>query len=575
MKKAFLILLLVPLVARAQNLITYQWKFSTGDNMEWSEMEFDDSSWKEINVSQTWEKQGYPAYDGFGWYRTTVLIPSDLKKLAEDNGGFILDLGSIDDSDEIYWNGDLFARHGSLPPDYVSAYDQKRILEIPVNEINWDNKNYIAVRVYDGQGNGGIIAPDISLRVKGMSDLVKMNINPPFPDHIYTDVKDVIIPFEIQNNYSKSLEGDLAINIFTDFGENIYSSEERMKLRKNRTYKTEIVVDDPGPGFYNASITFKGSMENKSFNFAFGKDPEKIISPLDRPEDFEDYWSRAKKELAAVAPQFKMIYQESMSTPSREVYLVEMRSLGNVLVRGWYGRPVKKGTYPAILHVQGYSSNQTLGWSYPGDDMVVFALNIRGHGNSRSHINPGFPGYLQYFIQDPEMYIYRGAYMDCIRAVDFLFSRPEVDTTRIIVEGGSQGGALSFATAALDNERITLCVPHVPFLSDFKDYFKVATWPASEFIVHEKKHPEVSWDDIYNTLSYIDIKNLAPWIKAPLLMGVGLIDQTCPPHINFAAYNHVNSDKEYVVYPWSGHAIDGSYHSFKYEWIKKQLNKLD
>ena len=126
---------------------------------------------------------------------------------------------------------------------------------------------------------------------------------------------------------------------------------------------------------------------------------------------------------------------------------------------------------------------------YPGDDMVAFGLNIRGHGFSQDDINPGFPGYLLHFLNDKELYIYRGAYMDCIRAVDFLFSREEVDKTRIAVEGGSQGGALSFATAALDNERIAVCVPQVPFLSDFKDYFKVATWPASEF------------NDIYETSS--------------------------------------------------------------------------
>ncbi|MCK4881216.1 MAG: acetylxylan esterase, partial [Bacteroidales bacterium] len=141
----------------------------------------------------------------------------------------------------------------------------------------------------------------------------------------------------------------------------------------------------------------------------------------------------------------------------------------------------------------------------------------------------------------------------------------------VVVEGGSQGGALSFATAALDNERIDLCVPHVPFLSDFRDYFKVAGWPGGEFRQYFEEHPEISEDEIYKNLSYIDIKNLAPWIKAPVLMSIGLMDKTCPPHINFAAYNQLNVPKEYIVYPYAGHGLPGEYYNVMMDYIRKHL----
>jgi cephalosporin-C deacetylase-like acetyl esterase len=204
--------------------------------------------------------------------------------------------------------------------------------------------------------------------------------------------------------------------------------------------------------------------------------------------------------------------------------------------------------------------------------MVSLALNIRGHGNSQDQVNPGFPGYLQYHVDDSEQYIYRGAYMDCLRAVDFLYSRNEVDTTRVAVEGGSQGGALSFATAALDNQRIDLCVPHVPFLSDFRDYFRIAAWPGGEFQQYFEDNPGFPEDKIYRNLSYIDIKNLAPWIKAPVLMSVGLMDPTCPPHINFAAYNQLDAPKEYEVYPYAGHSLPGEHYGHMMEFIRKNFN---
>jgi cephalosporin-C deacetylase-like acetyl esterase len=223
------------------------------------------------------------------------------------------------------------------------------------------------------------------------------------------------------------------------------------------------------------------------------------------------------------------------------------------------------------MQVPGYSSTIVPSYVNYGDDIIGFGLNVRGHGNSTDDVNPGFPGFILYNIQDKEKYIYRGVYMDCIRGIDFLFSRPEVDTSRVAVEGASQGGALTFVTAALDNERIAVCAPQVPFLSDFRDYFRVAVWPGNEFINLVEAEKKLSWDQVYYTLSYFDIKNLAPMIKAPLLMGVGLMDQTCPPHINFAAYNNVHSEKKYIVYPESGHGLPQAFYYAKMTWIKTKL----
>lgn len=186
-------------------------------------------------------------------------------------------------------------------------------------------------------------------------------------------------------------------------------------------------------------------------------------------------------------------------------------------------------------------------------------------------MNPGFPGYILSNLEDKEKYIYRGAYMDCVRGIDFLCSRPEVDASRIAVEGASQGGALTFATAALANDRIAVCAPQVPFLSDFRDYFIVANWPGNEFIDLVENKKALTWNQVYHTLSYFDIKNLAPMIKAPLIMGAGLMDEVCPPHINFAAYNLVTSEKKYIVYPYAGHGLPDDFSRARMEWIRAKL----
>lgn len=564
-------LFLMAFAAPAQNLLKSEWKFKTGDDASWATSKTDDASWPAILSGKMWEQQGYDSYDGFAWYRQSVVVPGNLEAEARKNGGLILHLGKIDDSDYFYWNGELLGQNGSLPPNYRTAYDADRVYKIPFEKIAFGKENLLAIRVYDGGGGGGLYRGDVSLRVPGMEDLLSISLVDIPANHIFLGDGPVALNLKLVNNYSENLSGRLKVTIRSDFGEPVTTSEEAVSARKNTSKTVQASLGKLPPGFYQATVLFESGLDNKQLNFAIGSNPEQVSSPLNRPDDFEDYWQRAKRELAAVAPQYKMIRQDSLCTPEREVFLVEMRSLGNILVRGWYLRPTAPGRYPAILQVQGYSSDRKANQGYQGNDMAAFVLNIRGHGNSRDHINPGFPGYLLHHIEDKELYIYRGAYMDCIRAVDFLYSRPEVDTSRVVVEGGSQGGALSFATAALDNERIKLCAPQVPFLSDFEDYFKVAVWPGNEFKNYVEEHPEVGWDQVYHTLSYIDIKNLAPWIKAPVLMSVGLEDPVCPPHINFAAYNQLSAPKEYIVYPRAGHGLPGENYETMIRWIRKNL----
>lgn len=554
----------------SQNILPTNWKFSTGDDTTWAKSSFDDKAWKEIQLGSLWETQGYDKYNGYAWYRTKVVVPSTLKAQAEKNGGFLLTLGKIDDADQTYLNGKLIGQTGGFPPAFEGKYDETRIYKVPASTINWDKPNVIAVRVYDHIGGGGIYEGETGFRVKGTVDF--LNISPSFltEDRVVRDIIKENPALIIKNEMADAIKGKFTIRIVSDFKQTVFENTIALSIGAKSQETVKLQTKDLKPGFYECIAFFEGAGTNKRLNFPFAVEPEKIASPADPQPDFDNYWTKAKKELAAVAPKFKIIKQDTFKDEKRDFYVVEMQSLGNVLVRGWYIRPKKQGKYPAILHLQGYSTFLQSEWMYSGDDIIAFGLNIRGHGFSKDNVNPGFPGYILSGIEDKEKYIYRGAYMDCIRAVDFLYSRPEVDTTKIATEGGSQGGALSIATAALDNKRINICMPHVPFLSDFRDYFIVGNWPANEFIEYVAKNPKVGWDKVYQTLSYIDIKNLAPKIKCPVYMAIGLKDVVCPPHINFAAYNNMNVHKEYVVYPEAGHGLPMVYHTVKYEWLKKQ-----
>ena len=68
---------------------------------------------------------------------------------------------------------------------------------------------------------------------------------------------------------------------------------------------------------------------------------------------------------------------------------------------------------------------------------------------------------------------------------------------------------------------------------------------------------------VHEASRYFDVVNFAPRIKCPVLVGFGLIDQTCPPEGVMAALNQIAAPKEVIVLPRAEHQeIDGSHRAY-------------
>ena len=166
-----------------------------------------------------------------------------------------------------------------------------------------------------------------------------------------------------------------------------------------------------------------------------------------------------------------------------------------------------------------------------------------------------------------EAYYYRGAYLDCVRAVDYLCSRDDVDQERIVVWGASQGGGLAFATAALDG-RVDLCISDIPWLCDWENYLALAGKNDDEEIQAWLNAKESrTTESTLRTLSYFDTMNMADKIQCPTLMGVGLQDSICPPATSFATFNRITAERDYRIYEKSGHGLSAEH----YRWIFSEL----
>lgn len=321
------------------------------------------------------------------------------------------------------------------------------------------------------------------------------------------------------------------------------------------------------PGFYQATVILDG---NKLQPFNLGYDPTAIESPTDRQPDFEAFWKSALKELAGVAPEYKLTRDPWRSSANKNVYLVEMKSLPDstggepVTIRGFYSEPTAPGKYPALITYQGYDGGTSQIYYGNPDDKpgwIEFYLSTRGQLlDNRGESKNRYGDWFAWNFGDKDKYYYRAAFMDVVRAIDFITSREKTDTTRVYSQGQSQGGAFTVASAALGGGRIKGIAPAVTFLGDYPDYFKIVHWPA-EVALRCQKQKGMSDEEMYRFLSYFDVKNLAPWVKCPVLASFSLQDPVCPPHTNFASFNLFDTDKKrYIIQSELGHWVPGSWY---------------
>jgi cephalosporin-C deacetylase len=283
-----------------------------------------------------------------------------------------------------------------------------------------------------------------------------------------------------------------------------------------------------------------------------------------RPADFDAYWSKALAELDAT-PAKATTTPAPFTFPGVEAHDLWFTGVGGARIHAKLLKPAQAaGKRPAVVLFHGYSGSSgewldKLAWVAQG--YVVAALDCRGQGGL-SEDNGAITGTTQNghiirgLADHPDKLLFRSIYLDTAQLARVVLAMSDVDASRVHAHGGSQGGALTIACAALE-PRIRKAAPVFPFLCDYKrvwemDQAQNAYAELKTFFRHFDPRHERE-DDIFTRLGYIDLQFLAPRIKADILMGVGLMDNICPPSTQFAAFNKMTCRKDTVIYPDFGH----------------------
>ena len=230
-------------------LLPDNWKFTTGDNLDYAKPGFNDDPWKTIKVDTFWERQGYDKYDGIAWYRVRVVLPSSLKGKNQLLKAVQISLGRIDDADETYFNGKKIG--GSM------GWDIDRSYLVPFGLIEWDKENVIAIRVDDAGGNGGMYGGTHAIGDVQLTDVLMLasNHKPEAYSSADTKLADTL------HFYFKapvdSIAGILKTKVYNPLSNEIaYEKSEQISIgnRADSTYLFAVKLQHPGA--YKIDYTF-------------------------------------------------------------------------------------------------------------------------------------------------------------------------------------------------------------------------------------------------------------------------------------------------------------------------------
>jgi cephalosporin-C deacetylase len=305
--------------------------------------------------------------------------------------------------------------------------------------------------------------------------------------------------------------------------------------------------------------------------------PEGIPLSAPCPADFDAFWRSKIKELKAVPVNPKLESVDTRNT-NVEYWKITMDNIRGTHIQGQIGRPVQGKKFPALLIVQ-WAGVYPLQRSWVTDRAAQgwLALNIEAHDlpidAPDSFYKEKSAGPLKNYPSigddDRDTSYFLRMYLSCDRALEYLIKRKDWNGKTLVVMGTSQGGMQTLMLAGLHPGKLTAAMALVPAGCDMLGPVigRAPGWPQWYNDTWNGKDTA----KVHEASRYYDVANFAMRIKCPVLVGLGLQDQTCPPAGVFAAFNQILTPKEAVILPKSGHQDEhgsqSAYNRRASEWL--------
>ncbi|MBQ7886902.1 MAG: acetylxylan esterase [Clostridia bacterium] len=283
------------------------------------------------------------------------------------------------------------------------------------------------------------------------------------------------------------------------------------------------------------------------------------------PHDLDAFWDKQIRLMESLGTACELVPAE-FQVPGAQCFHLYFTGMGGARIHAKLVRPAKiDKPAPAVCIFHGYtgaSPEFSALLSYVQAGFVAAALDCRGQGGLSEDVG-GVRGNTHHghiirglAENDPAKLLFTQIFLDTAQLARIVMSMPEVDEMRVGATGGSQGGALTLACAAL-TPTLNRAAPVYPFLCDYKRVWEMdlALDAYAElrdyFRLYDPLH--AGEEEIFTLLGYIDNQHIAHRIRAKVLMFTGLMDNICPPSTQFAAYNRMTCDRQMALYPDFAH----------------------
>lgn len=188
------------------------------------------------------------------------------------------------------------------------------------------------------------------------------------------------------------------------------------------------------PGILRCTATFSPDGKQRITALAGAAfDPDKIEPTAIMPADFDEFWTAQKAELVKV-PLDAQLEPVTDTNRAIEVFKLTLANVNGSRVHGYFAKPKGDGPFPAILTVPWagvYSI--TPGWASGYAAQGFLAMGISAHdledGQPKEFYDKLAAGELNDYRNrgrdDRLTYYFHRVLLGCVRAVDYLVSRPE------------------------------------------------------------------------------------------------------------------------------------------------------
>ena len=361
------------------------------------------------------------------------------------------------------------------------------------------------------------------------------------------------------------------------------------------------------PGFLDLRLSVDGKYQH---HVKVGFSPEQLKPYTKNPQDFDAFWTANLQEARKTPLHVDSKKVDAYCTDETDMYLLKIQTDKRHSIYAYLSKPKRSSVnngqcsvnngqltmdngqcsmvngqcsmkkYPVVLCPPGAGIKtikepmRNLYYAKNGFirlEMEIHGLNPEMTAEQFKEITTAFDhenGYLVNGLDDRDNYYMKHVYVACVRAIDYLCSLPEWDGTNVFVQGGSQGGALSLITAALD-PRVTACVANHPALSDMAGYLdhRAGGYP------HFNRLKNMLTPEKVTTMAYYDVVNFARRITCPVYLTWGYNDNVCPPTTSYIVWNLITAPKESLITPVNEHWTSDATNYGQMEWLKKMKDE--